>query len=120
MPSVTGEGVDMFCFRSLVSPSLRCRFHSGFPVLRSTAQRSRLPFSATFKKMRSPQMIGVEPDHAGSGSFHVMFSVVDHFTGRLVSALIPLAEGPRHCGQFSARKALSARTDNGSNWSTHL
>jgi hypothetical protein len=46
--------------------------------------------------------MGVEPDHSGSGSFHVMFSVVVHLIGRFVSVLIPLADGPRHCGQFSA------------------
>src|SRR5687767_10782630 len=73
------------------------------PLLRSTAQRNRLPFSATFRKMRSPQIIGVDPDHVGIGSFHAMFSVADHFTGRFVSVLMPFNEGPRHCGQFSAR-----------------
>ena len=46
--------------------------------------------------------MGVDPDQVGSGNFHAMFSVVVHVTGRFVSELIPLAEGPRHCGQFSA------------------
>ena len=53
--------------------------------------------------MRSPQTIGVEPDHAGSGSFQVTFSVVDQRTGRFFSALTPFSDGPRHCGQFSAQ-----------------
>ena len=52
--------------------------------------------------MRSPQTIGVEPDHAGSCSFQVTFSVVDHLTGRFFSPLRPFSDGPRHCGQFSA------------------
>src|SRR4026207_1905715 len=46
--------------------------------------------------------MGVDPDHVGSDNFHVMFSVVVHVTGRFVSPLMPLADGPRHCGQFSA------------------
>ena len=78
VPSVTGDGVDMFCLRCRLSPSLRCRFQTGSPFLRSTAHRNRLPFSATFRKMRSPQTIGVDPDNAGIGSFHAMFSVVVH------------------------------------------
>jgi hypothetical protein len=48
--------------------------------------------------------MGVEPDHAGSGSFQAMFSDVDQRTGRFRSALRPFSEGPRHCGQFSASK----------------
>ena len=52
--------------------------------------------------MRSPHTIGVDPDQAGSGSFHAMFSVVVHLTGRFDSALMPFSDGPRHCGQFSA------------------
>ena len=72
---------------------------------RSTHQRYRLRLpsvSATLRKMRSPQTIGVEPDHAGSASFQATFSVVDHVTGRFFSALMPFSDGPRHCGQFSA------------------
>ena len=46
--------------------------------------------------------MGVDPDHAGSTSFHAMFSVFDHRTGRFVSTLMPFSDGPRHCGQFSA------------------
>ena len=38
----------------------------------------------------------------GSASFQVMFSVFDQRTGRFFSALRPLSDGPRHCGQFSA------------------
>ena len=78
VPSVTGDGVDMFCLRCRLSPSLRWRFQMGSPFVRSTAQRNRLPFSATFRKMRSPQMMGVEPVNDGIGSFHAMFSVVVH------------------------------------------
>ncbi len=101
-PSVTGEGVDMFCFRCFLSPSLRCFFQSASPLVRSTAQRNRLPPSATFKKMCSSQITGVEPDQAGSGSFHVMFSAVVHVTGRFFSPLTPFLLGPRQFGQFSA------------------
>src|SRR5688500_15653559 len=47
-------------------------------------------------------MIGVEPLRLGTGSFHAMFSVVDHLIGRPFSPLTPLASGPRHAGQLSA------------------
>jgi hypothetical protein len=47
--------------------------------------------------------MGVEPDQAGSGSFQATFSLVDQRTGRFRSALRPFREGPRHCGQFSAK-----------------
>src|SRR5882762_5536494 len=55
-----------------------------------------------------PHTIGVDPDHAGRSSFHVMFSVFDQRTGRFFSPLRPLADGPRHCGQFSADGAAAA------------
>ena len=58
--------------------------------------------------MRSPQTIGVEPDHAGSCSFQLTFSVADHLTGRFFSPLRPFSDGPRHCGQFSAEDAAVA------------
>src|SRR6476619_4923817 len=54
--------------------------------------------------MRSPQMIGVDPENAGSASDQVMFSLFDHRTGRFFSALRPFRDGPRHCGQFSAEE----------------
>ena len=47
-------------------------------------------------------MIGVAPLRLGIGSFHAMFSSVDHFVGSPFSLLMPLACGPRHAGQFSA------------------
>ena len=74
---------------------------------RRTRDTDRAP-SATLRKMRSPQTIGVEPDHAGSASFQVMFSVFDQRTGRFFSPLMPLSDGPRHCGQFSADSAAAA------------
>src|SRR5688500_1280858 len=96
VPSVTGDGVDMFCLRWRLSPSLRCCFQIGSPLLRSTAHRNRLPFSATLRKMRSPHTIGVDPDNSGIGSRQAIFSVVDHFTGRFVSGLMPFSDGPLH------------------------
>ena len=50
------------CRRSGAASTASC------PLLRSTDHRWRSsPFSATLRKMRSPQMMAVEPDHAGSG-----------------------------------------------------
>src|SRR5687767_4899137 len=101
-PSVTGDGVDMFCLRIRLLPPPSSRFQTTAPVARSTAQRNISLPADTLRKMRSPQTIGVDADHAGIASFQAMFSVLLHLTGRLVSPLAPLSIGPRHCGQFSA------------------
>jgi hypothetical protein len=70
--------------------------------------------SATLRKIRLPQMIGVDPDIAGMGSFHRMFSVplAVHLVGRFFSVLRPLCAGPRQCGQLSARIAIVAADRN--------
>src|SRR5690349_2784888 len=74
-PSVTGEGDDMFCFWSLMFPAPRRCFQMVAPVPRSIDHRNRSEPSATFRKTRLLQTIGVDPDHAGNGIFQVMFSV---------------------------------------------
>ena len=121
VPSVTGDGDDWFCFRCIRLPPPSGFCHRIVPLARSTHQRWRLGFSpasgsgsATLRKMRLPQMIGVDPDSAGIASFHWMFSVpvADHLIGRFFSVLMPLCAGPRQCGQFSAPRdtTLDART----------
>src|ERR1700730_14296543 len=107
-PSVTGEGEDMFCFCSRWLPPLRRRFQAGTPVARSTEHRNRSLLSESFRNTCSSQMIAVDPEDAGSASRHAIFSVFDQRTGRLVSPLTPLAEGPRQAGQFSARATGAA------------
>src|SRR5262249_38967947 len=93
LPSVAGEGDDMFCFIMRWLPLPRRCFQTMVPRLRSTAQRNRSLPSATFRKRRSPHTIGVEPDQAGNASFQVMFSVFDHRTGRFFSLLMPFRDG---------------------------
>src|SRR5437762_3595994 len=107
LPSVTGEGDDMFCLRIIVLPPLRNFFHRTVPAFLSIAHRVRSPSlaSPTLRKMVSPQMMGVAPLRSGRGSFQAMFSSVDQRTGRLVSGLMPFSAGPRHWGQFSANSA---------------
>src|SRR5512145_66082 len=103
VPSVTGEGVDMFCLRCWLLPPPSGRFHMTSPLLRSTDHSSSSPVViavATFRKIWLPQMIGVDPLRLGIGSFHAMFSSIDHLIGSPFSALTPLSLGPRHCGQF--------------------
>src|SRR5262245_2445856 len=102
LPSVTGDGDDMFCFIIRRSPEPSGRFHRAAPFARSIAHNVKLLPSPMLRKSESPQTIGVEPDHAGIASFQEMFSVFDHLIGRLFSPLTPLSVGPRHCGQFSA------------------
>ena len=105
LPSVTGDGDDMFCLLPIRLPPESGRFQITACLLRSTAHNSMLPvarWSATFRKTRSSQMIGVDPLNAGSGSFHATFSVALQVVGRPVSVLTPSSDGPRHCGQVSA------------------
>ena len=58
--------------------------------------------SATLRKIRSSQTIGVDPVHSGISSFQAMLVLSSHSTGRFVSALTPSRVGPRQFGQFSA------------------
>jgi hypothetical protein len=51
----------------------------------------------------SPQMTGVDVPLPGSATFHFTFDDSLHVVGGLASGATPLASGPRHCGQFSAR-----------------
>src|SRR5688572_12812740 len=111
LPSVTGEGEDMFCLRWKLLPPAMGRFQTTSFLLRSIAQSSSAPVSravATFRKMRSPQMMGVEPLNAGSGSFHATFSVALQVEGSPVSALTPFPVGPRQFGQLSAKSVALA------------
>src|SRR5829696_8733315 len=101
-PSVTGEGDDMFCLRIFTLPAPSGFFQRISPFVLSTHQSDKLSPSATFRKMRSRQMIGVEPLRPGIATFQITFSSVVHVTGRFFSLLTPLRLGPRHCGQFSA------------------
>ena len=63
-PSVTGDGDDMFCLRSMWLLSASARFQATDCVRRFTAHNSSSPLLvavATFRKIRSPQIIGVDP-----------------------------------------------------------
>src|ERR671915_2515178 len=111
-PSVTGEGDDMFCLRCLLLPLLRCFFQSTSPFARFNAHSDSVSrsASATFRKMVSPQMIGVAPLHCGSGIFQATFSVGLHETGTPFSPLTPSRVGPRQFGQLAESAALLAAT----------
>src|SRR5687767_4015914 len=102
VPSVDGDGDDMFCFCSLWLPPPSGAFHSTAGPFRSTHQSDSSVPSATFRKIKSPQMIGVAPLHSGRGSFQAMFDSAVHLSGSPVSELTPFSCGPRHCGQLSA------------------
>src|SRR5918993_1976887 len=78
LPSVTGEGDDMFCLRSMWLLSASGRFHATVCFRRSIAHNSTAPVFgavATLRKMVSPWMIGVEPLYAGRGIFQATFLV---------------------------------------------
>ena len=92
----------MLCLRVLTLPPPNGFFQSISPFVLSTHQRNRSSPSATFRKMRSRQIIGVDPLKSGMATFQATFSSAVHLTGRFFSLLTPLRLGPRHCGQFSA------------------
>ena len=109
-PSVTGDGVDMLCLRwACPAEAPSGRFHRAAAVLRSRHHSETVSPSATFRKMRSPLTIGVEPLPVGSASFQARPSLADHFTGSPVSGLVPRSSGPRHCGQSAADSGAAAR-----------
>jgi hypothetical protein len=47
-------------------------------------------------------MIGVEVPYPGMRYFHFTFCVSLHVRGGVASAAVPVAAGPRHCGQLPA------------------
>ena len=61
-----GDGEDMFCLRIFTLPLPSNFFQSVVPFVRSTHQRYSSSFSATLRKIRSRQMIGVDPLHSAS------------------------------------------------------
>jgi hypothetical protein len=63
--------------------------------------------SSLVTKTRSPQTHGVEPAIPGILSFHKMFLPSPHSVGTFVSLEMPSFVGPRHCGQLSARAAVT-------------
>src|ERR1044072_4171935 len=87
-------------------PPPRRFFQSIAPLLRSIHQSCKSSPSAVFRKMKSPQTIGVEPLKAGIASFQVRPASALPFIGRFFSLLVPFKLGPRHCAQFSANDRL--------------
>src|SRR5215207_9220755 len=92
----------MLCLFSFTLPLPNGFCQRTSPFILSTHQRDKLSPSATFRKIRSRQTMGVEPLTPGMATFQRTFSSVVHLTGRFFSLLRPLRLGPRHCGQFSA------------------
>src|SRR5688572_18768740 len=99
----------MFCFISLWLPPPSGAFHRMEGPFRSTHQSDRASPCATFRKMKSPQTIGVAPLHSGNGNFHATLDSAVHLSGSPFSLLVPFSCGPRHWGQLSADKD-AART----------
>src|SRR6266545_791876 len=83
-------------------------FQTGSPLPLSMHHSASVSPSATLRKMRLPQMMGVDPERSGMASFHTTFSVWLQRAGRSDSPLTPLSDGPRHCGQFSANPAAAS------------
>ena len=84
LPSVTGDGDDMFCLLPMRFSPDSGRFQLTACLLRSTAHSSICPVArsvATLRNTVSFQMIGVEPLNAGSGSFHATLLVGLHVVG---------------------------------------
>src|SRR5262249_3065077 len=65
--------------------------------------------TAVVRKIRSPQITGVEKPRPGIAIFHLMFFVSLNSTGAAVRA-IPLKKGPRHCGQWAGSEPAEPAT----------
>src|SRR5215813_6174637 len=103
----------MFCFPILKLPSAKCFFQRAAPCARSTHQSERSSFSATLRKIRFPQMMGVAPLQLGSGSFQATFSSRVQRTGRFGSSLLLAFRPPlRPIFRSRGRNAKSSETDN--------
>src|SRR5215203_46511 len=116
LPSVIGDGVDMFCLRCMLLPAASGRFHVTDCFVRSIAHSSRSPVLvpvATFRKIVSPQMIGVDPLKAGNGSFHAipLVSTFAHTVGDSgrPSKLLPAGRCPPRCISSDADGPPSAK-----------
>src|SRR5215475_5746408 len=64
---------------------------------------------AVVRKIRSPQITGVEKPRPGIATFHLMFFVSLNSTGAAVRAM-PLKKGPRHCGQCAGSELAELAT----------
>ena len=67
------QGEDMFCLFIRIFPLPSGRFQSTLLSFRFTAHKESTSASAIFKKMVSPQIIGVAPIRSGKASFQRMF-----------------------------------------------
>jgi hypothetical protein len=103
--SATGEGEAMVLLPIFCPESDILFFQSTSPVSRLT-QIAKSPFapdSVELTNTRSPATTGVAPLSPGIGMDQATFSVWVHLSGKLVSTLDPLKNGPRHCGQSPAQ-----------------
>src|SRR5688500_19358896 len=66
---------------------------------------------AVWTKVWSPQMMGVPVPRPGILTFHLMFSVADHFSGGLAVGAPPVPRGPRHCPQLSSTAASTLKAE---------
>src|SRR5689334_15087957 len=60
-------------------------------------------------KTLSPTTMGLELPRPSSGAFHLMFSVLDQFSGALFSLDSPVPRGPRHWSQSEANDRRARR-----------
>src|SRR5438105_7235599 len=98
-PSVTGDALQYQSCVQLRSFSAYSTsfFQTCLPAARSKQIRLRTlpPLLAIVRKMRSPQMTGVELPGWSSLTFHLTFSFALHFMGRFFSVQYPCPVGPR-------------------------
>ena len=131
-PSVTGDGEDIFCFRSCLSLSLRKRFQITEPVWRSTRHNSTDKFSVPVEEAPAPPVRGAPPPprraasalrNAAGGDRRASFLLGNDATQRIgrwlwMAAQIKLcshsgpcsARGLRMVVTTSARRGVSRRS----------
>ena len=115
---------DQTCLPSVLHEAEASLALSGFPrsrpVLDSVFRHFSLPSlprqsrttsspAVEVRKMRSPQMHGVDSPWPGMGNFQTTFLSGPHSVGRPFSAEWPSFLRPRHCGQLSAEAGAIAK-----------
>src|SRR5262249_49142150 len=111
LPSVLGDAApslpSSFLLAGSIARASGCS-HNGLPSVRMHSRTRSLPLELV-RKMRSPQITGVDPTLPGRGSFQTTFwDSLQRIGSRWLRAT-PLLSGPRQFGQLYARRSAAAR-----------
>ena len=105
LPSVTGDGDDMFCLLPMRLPPESGRFQITACLLRSTAQNSMFPVARCGRDVQEHEIVPDDRRRSAERRKRQLPGDVLRRAprcGRPVSVLTPSSDGPRHCGTMMA------------------